>query len=196
MLIRRYNQRLYRVARAIMRDDDEAEDIMQDAYVRAYEHLGQFKGNASFATWLTRIAVHEALARLRKRKRGASLEDEIGDGDQDERMTANDRTAEQRTFDHELRPLIEAAIDGLPAAFRAVFVLRAVEEMSTTEVATALGIPEDRVKTRLHRARGLLQRAIESAVDVGARDAFVFEKPRCDRIAARVLTAIGRPRSP
>lgn len=188
VIMRRYNRRLYRVARSIVRDDDEAEDVMQGAYVQAYEHLRQFQGASSFATWLTRIAVHEALARLRRRKRNASLEDEVGD--EDERMAGRERTAEQNTLDRELRPVIEQAVESLPPAFRAVFVLRAVEELSTAEVAASLSIPEDTVKTRLHRARGLLQRSIADRIDAGARDAFSFERPRCDRVVRNVFARI------
>lgn len=188
VIMRRHNRRLFRVARGIVREDDEAEDVMQDAYVRAYEHLQQFAGASSFATWLTRIAVHEALARIRRKKRTASLEDEVGD--EDERMATNDRNAEQQTLDRELRPVIEGAIDALPPAFRTVFVMRAVEEMSTAEVAESLAIPEDTVKTRLHRARGLLQKAIAQRIDATAREAFSFEKPRCDRVVDQVLGAI------
>ena len=188
VIMRRYNRRLFRVARSIVREDDEAQDVMQDAYVRAYEHLGQFAGASTFATWLTRIAVHEALARVRRKKRTASLEDEVGD--EDERMATHDRNAEQRTLDGELRPLLEDAIDALPPAFRAVFVMRTVEEMSTAEVAHSLSIPEDTVKTRLHRARGLLQKAITERIDAKARDAFSFERPRCDRVVHHVLATI------
>jgi len=190
VIIRRYNRRLFRVARSILREDDEAEDVMQDAYVRAYEHLQQFRGAASFATWLTRIAVHEALARLRKRHRNASLEEETSDDD--ERMATKERSAEQVTADRELRAVLEEAVDDLPPAFRAVFVLRTVEEMSTAEVAAALSIPEDTVKTRLHRARGILQRSISDRVDAVARASFTFERPRCDRVVARVLARVVR----
>jgi RNA polymerase sigma-70 factor, ECF subfamily len=188
VIMRRYNRRLFRVARAILREDAEAEDVMQDAYVRAYEHLAQFQGASAFATWLTRIAVHEALARLRRRNRSASLEDEVAD--EDERMATKERNAEQRTHDHELRSVLEDAVDALPPAFRTVFVLRAVEEMSTVEVAAALGIPEDTVKTRLHRARGLLQKSITARIDATAREAYVFQRPRCNRVVEQVLLRI------
>lgn len=190
-IMRRHNRRLFRVARSILRDDDDAEDVVQDAYVRAYAHLSQFQGEASFVTWLTRIAVHEALARLRRRKRSASLEDEVGD--EDERMMTKDRTPEQRTYDRELRAILEQAIDALPPAFRTVFVMRSVEEMSTAEAALALGIPEDTVKTRLHRARGFLQRVLAERIETKVPGAFPFERPRCDRVVARVLERIRHP---
>jgi RNA polymerase sigma-70 factor (ECF subfamily) len=188
VIMRRYNRRLFRIARSIVRDDDEAEDVMQAAYLRAYEHLRQFAGAATFATWLTRIAVHEALARLRRRKRSASLDDELSD--EDERMATRGRNAEQQTLDLELRPMLEQAIDALPPAFRTVFVMRTVEEMSTAEVAQALAIPEDTVKTRLHRARGLLQQAFVDRIDMSARDALAFERPRCDHLVDQVIAAI------
>ena len=188
VIMRRYNRRLYRVARSILREDDEAEDVMQDAYVRAYEHLAQFQGASTFATWLTRIAVHEALGRLRRRNRNASLEDEVTA--EDERMATNDRDAEHRTMDRELRSVLENAIDQLPPAFRTVFVMRAVEEMSTHEVAAALSIPEDTVKTRLHRARGLLQKSIADRIDASSSEAFSFERPRCNRVVENVLAQI------
>jgi RNA polymerase sigma-70 factor (ECF subfamily) len=190
VIMRRHNRRLYRVARSILRDDDESTDVMQDAYVRAYAHLGQFAGGSTFATWLTRIAVHEALARLRRRRRNASLDDEFGN--EDEVMAPSDRTPEQRAHDSELRTLLEEAVDGLPSAFRTVFVLRTVEEMSTADVAAALAIPEDTVKTRLHRARLMLQRALADRVEATSRDAFVFARPRCDRVVAQVLRQIAK----
>ena len=188
VIMRRYNRRLFRIARSIVREDDEAEDVMQDAYVRAYEHLRQFEGASSFGTWLTRIAVHEALARVRKRNRNASLDEEAVD--EDERMATKERTAEQRTLDRELRVVLEDAVDALPPAFRSVFILRTVEEMSTAEVAAALEIPEDTVKTRLFRARGLLQKTLTDRIDGAARETFAFARPRCDRVVASVLARI------
>jgi RNA polymerase sigma-70 factor (ECF subfamily) len=190
VIMRRYNRRLFRVARSIVREDDEAEDVMQDAYVRAYEHLRQFEGASSFGTWLTRIAVHEALARVRRRNRNASLDEETVD--ENRMMATKERTAEQNTLDRELRVVLEDAVDALPPAFRAVFILRTVEEMSTAEVAAALEIPEDTVKTRLFRARGLLQKTLTDRIDGATRETFAFERPRCDRVVASVFERIGR----
>ncbi|WP_394838708.1 RNA polymerase sigma factor [Pendulispora rubella] len=188
VIMRRNNTRLYRAARSILRSDDEAEDVMQDAYVRAYTHLGDFRGGAAFSTWLTRIAVHEALARLRRRKKNVSIEDEFGT--EDEIMAVEHRSPEQRTHDRELRGALEEAIDALPVAFRTVFVLRSVEEMSIADTAATLGIPEDTVKTRLHRARRLLQESLVERLEAATRGAFAFERPRCDRIIGGVLERI------
>ena len=189
VVMRRHNRRLFRVARAILRIDDEAEDVMQDAYVRAYANLAQFHGDSSFATWLTRITVNEALARLRRRKKNASLEDEIGH--EDDVMATSDRNPEQRAHDGELRTVLEDAIDALPPAFRAVFMMRAVEDMSTADAAAVLGVPEDTVRTRLFRARGLLQSMLAKRIEASAADAFSFERPRCDGVVAAVLGRIG-----
>jgi RNA polymerase sigma-70 factor, ECF subfamily len=187
-IVRRYNRRLFRIARSILHQDDEAEDVIQHAYLRAFEHLRQFRGNSSFATWLTRIAVHEALARVRRRRRDASLDDEVGE--EGEAMAAKDRSAEQRAHDAELRRVLEDAIDALPPAFRTVFVMRAVEDMSTADVAAALEVPEDTVKTRLFRARALLQKELTERIGVTSRDTFAFERPRCDRVVAAVLARV------
>ncbi len=142
ILMRRYNQRLYRAARAILRDDGEAEDVVQEAYVRAFTHLGQFAGRAAFGTWLTRVGVHEALARVRRRGRLQSLGDE---GAEENDVTAFRSAAdvEKQVADHELGRVLEAAIEALPDPFRAVFVLREVEEMSTAEAAAVLDIRQE-----------------------------------------------------
>jgi RNA polymerase sigma-70 factor (ECF subfamily) len=190
VIMRRYNQRLYRTARAILKVDDEAEDVMQDAYVRAYSHLRDFSGAATFGGWLTRITVNEALARLRKRKRFDSLDDH--DHHDEGTMAAHDRSPEEGASDGELRSVLESAIDALPESFRTVFVLRAVEEMTTHETAECLDIPEDTVKTRLFRARALLQKELTTRIESTTTDAFRFERPRCDRLVARVLARVGR----
>jgi RNA polymerase sigma-70 factor (ECF subfamily) len=189
-VMRRYNQRVYRAARAILRDDHEAEDVMQEAYVRAYEHLGEFEGRARFSTWLLRIAVHEALARLRRAKRFEPL---TGESEEPSMSTQRPASPEQSASDQEMRALLEQAIDALPDDFRAVFVLRAVEELSGAETAECLGIPEETVKTRLFRARGRLQEAILGTLEPKLPRAFEFQRPRCDRIVAAVLRRIGAP---
>ena len=193
LVMRRYNQRLFRVARAIVRDDAEAEDVMQEAYVRAYAHLAEFEGRASFATWLTRIAVHEALARARRRVRYDRLDDERTDDEEvnDMRRSAT-RDPEEQASLQELRGEIERAVDALPDTFREVFVLRAVEGLSVSETAQCLDIPEDTVKTRLHRARGQLKRALLDRVDAATPAAFDFHLRRCDRIVAAVFARISR----
>src|SRR5689334_18198842 len=152
LIMRRHNQRLYRAARAIVRDEAEAEDVMQDAYVRAYTHLKQFAGKAKFSTWLTRIAVHEALARVRQRNRYTDLEPAFETSeDPMEQVASNRSTPEEQAQINELGDLLEEAIESLPPAFRGVFMLRAVEEMSTSEVAECLDLSEENVKVRLHR---------------------------------------------
>jgi len=183
VLMRRYNQRLYRAARAIVRDDREAEDVMQDAYVRAYEHLAQFAGEARFSTWLTRIAVHEALARVRRRGRFVDLEEVMP------AVPSPARGPEQRAADGELRRVLEAAIDELPDVYRCAFMLREVEGLSTAETGECLDIPPETVKTRLHRARGLLRRSLEARLGEAAT-VFQFGFARCDRVVAAVLARI------
>src|SRR5437867_1318238 len=153
IIMRRYNQRLYRVARAILRDDAEAEDVMQDAYVRAYQHLQQFAGRALFATWLTRIAVHEALSRLRLRNRNQQLDDTGQNGEISMNMVETSPDPEQSASRAELSHLLEEALLDLPEPYRIVVMLRDVEGMSTAEAAATLDLTEDNVKVRLHRGR-------------------------------------------
>ena len=150
VVMRRYNQRLYRVARAILRNDGEAEDVMQDAYVRAYEHLDQFAGRAKFSTWLTRIAVHEALTRQRRGNRYQELEpmSEGGGGDPMDGFASMALNPEEQASNSQIRSLLEEAVEKLPDAYRAVFMLRDVEEMSTTDTANVLEITEENVKVR------------------------------------------------
>lgn len=183
-LMRRNNRRVYRAAVAILRDDAEAEDVMQDAYVRAFEHLREFDGRARFSTWLTRIAVNEALARTRRRRQHAALDPLSEDSDMPH---ARGPSPEQTTSDREMRGVLERAIRALPDDFRAVFMLRAVEEMSGAETAEALGIPEDTVRTRLHRARGRLQELLLAELEPRTTAAFEFQAPRCDRVVSGVF---------
>jgi RNA polymerase sigma-70 factor (ECF subfamily) len=187
-VMRRNNARIYRAARAILRSDHEAEDVMQDAYVRAYEHLAEFDGRARFSTWLTRIAVHEAFARVRRARRHEPFDAETQESSM---PSPAPHTPEQIASDGELRGALERAIDALPDDFRAVFVLRAVEEMSGAETAECLGIPEETVKTRLFRARGRLQEALLEQLGPAIKGAFDFQRPRCDRVVAGVLRRIG-----
>jgi RNA polymerase sigma-70 factor (ECF subfamily) len=189
VLMRRYNERVYRVTRAILRDDDESEDVMQQAYCNAYAHLRQFTGKSSFSTWLTRIAINEALARVRRRGRYEPYDDEQSNVEPFMVLNA-DRDPERQAFTGELRALLEWAIDGLPDGAREVFVLREVEGLSTAEAAEALGVSEDVVKTRLSRARAGLRRALMERSGATAPDVFRFYRPRCDRVVARVLAVI------
>jgi RNA polymerase sigma-70 factor (ECF subfamily) len=189
ILMRRHNERLYRAARAILRDDSEAEDVMQQAYVNAYAHLRQFHGRAQFSTWLTRIAVNEALARARRRRTYECVDDDTLDVEAF-MNSAEPSTPERQAEVGELRLALESAIDRLADGAREVFVLREVEGMSTAEVATALDVSEDAVKTRLSRARAAIRRDLMARTGSSAPDVFRFYKPRCDRVVAQVLARI------
>jgi RNA polymerase sigma-70 factor (ECF subfamily) len=191
IVMRRHNQRLYRVARAILRNDGEAEDVMQDAYVRAYEHLGQFAGRAKFSTWLTRIAVHEALARQHRGNRYTELEPmSEREGDPMDRFASLAPDPEQQASNSEIRMLLEEAVEKLPDAYRTIFMLRDVEDMSTTEAADVLEITEDNVKVRLHRARALLRKSLYARAGMERKEAFNFHAVRCDRVVKNVFERI------
>ena len=194
VLMRRYNQRLYRVARAIVRDEAEAEDVMQQAYVSAYAHLGQFAQRARFSTWLTRIAVHEALARNRRRGRLTEM-DAMPETDGSGVWVAKGPDPEQQALSGELRRVLEDSLDALPESHRSVFVLRAVEGLSTAEAAECLGLSEENVKTRLSRSRAMLRRELFERAGVAAPDVFSFHLSRCDRVVAAVLERLGVSRS-
>src|SRR5690242_39273 len=157
IIMRRYNQRLYRVARAILRNNAEAEDVMQDAYVRAYQHLRQYSGRSPFGAWLTRIAVNEALARLRSRGRVQELEAMTNGDAQDLVLISNEKSPEQQASAREMNQLLEEAIMALPVPYRTVLMMRDVEEMTTADTAAALDLTEENVKVRLHRARHVLR---------------------------------------
>ncbi len=195
VVMRRYNQRLYRVAVSILRNDGEAEDVIQDAYVRAYTHLHQFEHRAKFSTWLTRIAVHEALARLRGRVRFESIEGtDEGEGQSMRWLKSNKADPEQTASRAEMNGVLERAISSLPDPYRLVFVLRDVEEMSTAETAEALGLTEDNVKTRLHRAHAMLRKQLYVQAGLNASNVLPFHAPRCDRVVKGVLQRISQVR--
>jgi RNA polymerase sigma-70 factor (ECF subfamily) len=189
VLMRRHNERVYRAARAIVRDEHEAEDVMQQAYVNAFMHLRQFNGSAQFSTWLTRITINEALARVRRKGRYEAFDDERSNV---EPLMSHDpsENPERQAFTGELRALLEWAIDTLPDGTREVFMLREVEGLSTSEVAESLGVSEDVVKTRLSRGRAALRRVLLQRTGATAGEAFRFYRPRCDRVVARVLDRI------
>lgn len=191
IIMRRHNRRLFRVTRSILRNDAESEDVVQDAYVRAYAHLGSFERRSTFATWLTRIAIHEALSRKRRAARIDTHEGELLTGcDSREKLDRASRSPEQQAIDGELRAAIETAIDQMPLHYRTVFMLRDVQGMDTAETAESLGIHEQAVKTRLHRARKILRGFLEPRVGPSADGLFNFLGPRCDRIVAAVLARI------
>jgi len=189
-IMRRHNQRVFRAARAIVGDEAEAEDVMQETYTRAFAHLGQFRGDAQLGTWLVRIAMHEAFARVRRRRRLAPLPP----GEDMEALPMADRATpidpEREANNAELRRLLERAIDDLPETYRTVFVLREVEGLSTATTAECLGVSEEVVKTRLLRARTRLRDGLYERAGAMASDAFTFGAERCDRIVAAVLSRL------
>lgn len=189
-LMRRNNQRLYRLARGILRDDAEAEEAVQAGYVRAFTHIDSFKGEASIATWLARIVLNEALARQRRRRPTVDIED-VSETLLDTEPTAlvrpREPSPEQAMARREISRSIERAVDALPAAFRSVFILRVIEQMSIEETALSLGIREETVKSRLHRANKLLRQTLAQHFDAILDGAFPFLGPRCDRVVATVL---------
>jgi len=192
-LMRHHNRAMFRTARAILKDDAEAEDALQEAYLQAYRSLGGFRADARFSTWLARIVVNESLMRLRKHTRRASIVPiqaaaplEEVEQVSDDNMAKPDSSAERA----EMRRLLEAQIDLLPDAYRTVFMLRAVEEMSVEETAAVLEIPPATVRTRFFRARSLLREALAQKMDLACEDAFSFAGARCDRIVANVLGRI------
>jgi RNA polymerase sigma-70 factor (ECF subfamily) len=194
-LMRRHNPRLFRVARSILKDDAEAEDALQEAYVQAYRNIGGFRGEAEMGTWLTRIVINQALMQLRKRKREqvvVPLRRPDPDREVQEANVADPRAESpaDMTLRGEVRRIIERRIDELPVAFRTVFVMREVEEMTVDETAACLGIPAATVRTRLFRARALLRDALDRDMDAAKAGVFAFAGARCDRIVTAVLARI------
>jgi len=185
-IMRRYNQRLYRAARAILRDDSAAEDALQQAYMSAFAHLGQFDGAASLSTWLTRIVINEALGRLRHDRRAQKLELDVA-----EVATMNEESEtdspEAQLSRREMAHVLERVVDQLPELYRVVFVLREVEQLSTAEVAESLALTIEAVKVRLHRARAMVRRLLLDEADEQMDGAYPFLGARCDRIVAAVL---------
>ena len=197
-IMRRHNRLLFRTARSILKSDSETEDALQEAYLHAWRALGNFRADARLSTWLVRIVINESLGRLRRRSAQVIPLDTFMD--LPEKQTQPwlednpDRQPEQLAMRAEIRRLMEARIDMLPDAFRTVFMLRAVEELSVDEVAEVLGIPEATVRTRFFRARGLLREGLSHDVDLAIGDAFSFAGERCDRIVASVLAKLARDR--
>ena len=190
IIMRRYNERLYRVARAILRDDSEAEDVMQDAYVHAYRNLAQFEGRSAFTTWLTRIAVNEALQRRKQRLKMEPIDFQNGAEDHIMELAALGDSPEQDYGRQEITGILEQAIAALPEQYRVVYMLREVEEMSTEETAQSLELSEENVRIRLHRARGLLKKYLVEKAGLAARHAYPFHLSRCDRVVANVFAKI------
>jgi RNA polymerase sigma-70 factor (ECF subfamily) len=200
--MRRYNGKLFRVARAVLKDDAEAEDALQEAYLDAFRHIGEFRGEARLSTWLTRIVINQALIRLRKHRRdrvvvpfedGCAPETDPAEADVADEHTESPPDATLRA---EVRRALERRIDELPMAFRTVFVMREVEDMTVEETAECLSIPPATVRTRLFRARALLREALARDMDMATVDVFSFAGERCDRIVAGVLARALAPSSP
>jgi len=187
IIMRRYNQRLYRVSLSILKDEAESEDVIQETYVRAFEHLSQFAGRSKFSTWLTRIAVNEALARARRNHRSDSLDD-VASLDGELNMPSSGPDPEKIAASGEMSGFIRKILLRLPAQHFTVIMLRDVEEMSTAEAAEVLEISEENLKVRLHRARAAFRDQLYDLVGPEARRAFAFEAPRCDRIVAAVFS--------
>jgi RNA polymerase sigma-70 factor, ECF subfamily len=192
-LMRTYNGRLFRVARAILRTDSDAEDALQDAYLDAFRHAASFRAESSLATWLTRIVINQSLMRMRRQHgERVVVPFATGRGQDGEITNMADPTGEAPStaaFRQEVRRLLERRLDELPVAFRTVFVMRDVNEMSVEETAAALAIPASTVRTRLFRARARLREALARDIDSVTLDVFGFAGSRCDRIVARVLAA-------
>lgn len=193
-ITQRYNRRLFRVARSILRDDAEAEDVVQESYVRAFTGLAQFRGDAAFGTWITRIAMNEALGRLRRRRPTVDWES-YGENRTTAQVvnfpiSAASNDPEQTMAQSEIRDILERAIDDLPDAFRAVFVARLVEDMTVEETADLFGLKPETVKTRLHRARSLLQDALDKQLGPMLTSTFPFDGHRCDRMTDAVVRRV------
>src|SRR5215475_8714260 len=193
ILMRRHNQQIYRAARAILKNETEVEDVVQQAYISAYLHLDQFEERSRFSTWLTRIAVNEAIGRRDKTKATQSMNQRLEEdrGSVVDTFTSSEPSPEHQAYARELQRVLEQAVDELPETYRAVFMLRDIEGLSTSETGEGLGLGEEAVKTRLHRARAILRQSVASRIGAVAAGAFQFQAPRCDRVVAAVLERIG-----
>jgi RNA polymerase sigma-70 factor (ECF subfamily) len=189
LLMRRHNQRVYRVVRSVLRAPAEIEDVMQQAYVSAFTHLDQFTGAAKWSTWVCRIAWNEALARLRQKGKFVSI-DSVAEDELATHWKAGDMDPEQTAADREFTQLVAADIDRLPDIYRMVLIMREIEGMSTADTAAVLDVEEDVVKTRLLRARAALRGTVEKRIGEQIGEAFSFGNERCDRVVAAVLARI------
>jgi RNA polymerase sigma-70 factor (ECF subfamily) len=193
-IMRRHNRTLFRTARAILRDDGDAEDALQEAYLQAYGAMDKFRGDAKLSTWLARIVANQALQRLRKRERRAQIlplqQSDAEPALEEPADVRNDNGPEAAAQSGELRRVLEGQIDKLPDSYRAVFMLRAVEELTVEETAEILDIPPATVRTRFFRARSLLREALALKIDLACEDAFAFAGDRCDRMVAFVMNRL------
>ena len=189
------NRRLYRLARGILRNDSEAEDVVQETYVRALTHLADFRGDSSLATWLARIAMNEALGRLRRQRPGVELSS-LPPGTLEAQIiqfpnSATSEDPEKTMAQREIQRVVEHAIDELPDLFRIVFITRVIEGMNVEETAEILGLKPETVKTRLHRARSMLRENVEKKIGPVVMEAFPFAGKRCERLTVAVLKRLG-----
>ena len=193
-IMKTYNQRLYRLARGIVRDNGEAEDVVQEAYVRAFAHLDGFRGDSTLATWLSRIVINEALGRLRKWRRAAATDDRCRQAQIIPfPLNAGTDDPERTMAQRQILQLVERATDSLPDVYRTVFVARVIEGLSMEETASLLGVRPETVKTRLHRARALVRKQLEEQIGPVLLDAFPFAGRRCERLTAAVMKRLGFP---
>ena len=194
-IIRSNHRRLYRLARGILRNDSEAEDVVQETYVRAFTHLDSFRGDSSFGTWLGRIAINEALGRLRRRRARVetSLEPELLNAEIIPFPVPTASDPEKTMAQRQIQNVVEQAIDELPEPFRIVFMTRVVEGMNVEETAEILGLKPETVKTRLHRARAALRENVEKKIGPVVMEAFPFAGKRCERLTEAVLRRLGLP---
>ena len=193
LVMRRHNRRLYRLARATLKDDAEAEDALQEAYLHAYRSMAQFRGDATLSTWLARVLLNECFGRLRRDVRRQNIIPIAGSHSEIDVDTMPDNDTEspdKALIRAEMRELLERKLDELPAAFRTVFVLRSVEEISVEEAARCLDISEATVRSRHFRARSLLRESLSQEIDLAERDVFEFGGANCDRIVAAVLSRL------
>jgi RNA polymerase sigma-70 factor (ECF subfamily) len=191
LLMRRHNRRLYRIARSVLRDAADAEDVLQEAYLAAYRAIGSFRGEASLATWLSRLVLNHCLARRRREQRRDNIVAIVPESDDMQAFDEADPDTPDRSLVRaELRALIERKVEELPEAFRTVFVMRGIEELSVEETARLLAIPEATVRSRHFRARSLLRESLAQEVDIAEQELFGFDGERCDRIVAQVLASV------
>jgi RNA polymerase sigma-70 factor, ECF subfamily len=189
-IIRKYNQRLYRIARSFIKDEDEIEDVMQETYIKAYQHLKQFEGKSQFSTWITRILINQANHSLNKEKR---VKNHIVTSSEDipDIKPSSEPTPDQNLMNDEMKKYLEQAIDELPDSLRSVYIMREVEGLSVNETSEALSISIENVKTRLHRAKSTLKDSLFEKAK-GEIDLFHFKMDRCDRIALAVMLQIDK----
>jgi len=197
-IVKANNQRLYRLARSILRDDSEAEDVVQDTYIKLFTHLGEFRGESSLSTWLSRIAINEALGRVRKRRAVALTEKAEAASARiiPFPLAADPDNPEKNMAQREIQSVVERSIDELPDTFRTVFVARVMEGMTVEATAELLDLHVVTVKTRLHRARKMLRDSVERQIGPIAMNAFPFAGRRCDRLTEEVMARLGFERNP